>query len=192
MANNNISSASSSDSECEYNPKYQNGKIYKIVCNNTGRIYIGSTYKTLEERLDRHEIDYKSHLKNGEMHYKTSFDIIKDNNYKIELIKDYPCNNKKELEREEGLHQREALFNDNVNCVNKIIAGRTKQEYAEDRKNYFYEKITCPCGGKFARRSKTDHFKTKKHQKYLKEKEVVEKMMREIITDIVNNVINHI
>ena len=31
--------------------KYQEGKIYKIVCNITGEIYIGSTIKTLNDRL---------------------------------------------------------------------------------------------------------------------------------------------
>ena len=34
---------------------YSQGKIYKIVCNKTGLIYIGSTYRTLDERLKRHE-----------------------------------------------------------------------------------------------------------------------------------------
>ena len=192
MANNNISSASSSDSECEINPKYQNSKIYKIICNNTGRIYIGSTYDTLEKRLDRHETDYKKYL-NGKMSYKSSYDIIKDDNYTIELITNYPCNNKRELRREEGRHQEEAMTDESITCVNKYIAGgRTKKEYAEHRKDYFGEKFNCACGGKYTRCHKVEHYRTKKHQKYLKEKEVVEKMMREIITDIVNNVINHI
>lgn len=49
-------------------------------------------------------------------------------NCKIEWIKNFPCNSKKELEREEGQHQRENQ------CVNKLIAGRTNEEWIEDNK----------------------------------------------------------
>ena len=39
--------------------KYENGKIYKIVCNKTGLIYyIGSTVKALYDRLSQHKYDY--------------------------------------------------------------------------------------------------------------------------------------
>ena len=65
--------------------KYQNGKIYKIVDNTNGDIYIGSTYKRLYERIAKHEYDFKYYL-NGNYHYITSFKILKNNDYKIELI----------------------------------------------------------------------------------------------------------
>ena len=39
---------------------YEKGKIYKIVCNTTGEIYIGSTTKqTLAQRLSQHVSQYK-------------------------------------------------------------------------------------------------------------------------------------
>ena len=39
---------------------YSKGKIYKIVCNNTGLIYIGSTCEpTLARRLAKHVGNYK-------------------------------------------------------------------------------------------------------------------------------------
>ena len=41
------------------NTNYQNAKIYKIVDNTLDNIYIGSTCKTLEQRLKSHEQDYK-------------------------------------------------------------------------------------------------------------------------------------
>ena len=34
--------------------KYQEGKIYKIVCNITGEVYIESTIDKLKERLRKH------------------------------------------------------------------------------------------------------------------------------------------
>ena len=51
---------------------YQLSKIYKIVCNITGKIYIGSTTKKyLAERLAQHVYDHKN---NGT---KSSSEIIK-------------------------------------------------------------------------------------------------------------------
>ena len=47
----------------------------------------------------------------------------------IELIEDFPCNSKKELNRREGQHIR------NNDCVNKNIAGRTKKEWNLDNKD---------------------------------------------------------
>ena len=43
---------------------YQLGKIYKIVCNKTGLIYVGSTCEpTLARRLVKHKADYNQYLK---------------------------------------------------------------------------------------------------------------------------------
>ena len=56
------------------------------------------------------------------------FDEFELDNCKIEWIKDFACNSKKELEAEEGKLQQEN------NCVNKIVAGRTVQQYREDSK----------------------------------------------------------
>jgi hypothetical protein len=54
----------------------------------------------------------------------------------IELIENYPCNNKAELTKREGelirLHKND--------LVNKKIAGRTKKEYCEDNKIIMKEK----------------------------------------------------
>ena len=173
-------------------PNYQNGKIYKIVCNSTGRIYIGSTYYTLKERLKKHELDYERYVI-GKMGYTRSFDILKDKNYTIELIKDFPCNSRKELEREEGQQQLTAMDDENIVCINKNIMGRTREEYVEYYKEYYKEyqennreqlkeyhkewyqknkekqnkKFNCPCGGRYANRYKERHFKSIKHKTYL-------------------------
>lgn len=39
---------------------YNNGKIYKIKCNITNNVYIGSTVTKLESRLKRHINDKKT------------------------------------------------------------------------------------------------------------------------------------
>ena len=41
---------------------YSQGKIYKIVCNKTGLVYIGSTYRSLEQRIKEHAYDCKRYL----------------------------------------------------------------------------------------------------------------------------------
>jgi predicted GIY-YIG superfamily endonuclease len=41
---------------------YSKGKIYKIVCNKTGLVYIGSTCRSLEQRLKEHVYDSKRYL----------------------------------------------------------------------------------------------------------------------------------
>jgi hypothetical protein len=63
------------------------GNIYKIISYSTDKIYIGSTVKKIEERLEEHEECYalwlSSEFQSG---YCTSFEIIKYGDYKIKRI----------------------------------------------------------------------------------------------------------
>jgi hypothetical protein len=96
---------------------YELGKIYKIVCNITGKAYIGSTCEqTLAKRLTKHVRNYRSYLK-GKYHYVTSFKILENEDYDIILLENYPCNCKDELCARERYHQ------DTMECVNKCKAG---------------------------------------------------------------------
>jgi len=52
-------------------PDYQKGKIYKIVCNETGLVYIGSTTQALSQRLQGHKKNYKT------------FKVLENDNYNI-------------------------------------------------------------------------------------------------------------
>ena len=151
------------------NTNYQNAKIYKIVDNTSDAIYIGSTYKTLQQRLKKHEADYKR-FKAGKQHFITSFKILENNDYKIELIKLYPCNTKPELNLEEGKIIKQ-FRNDKLNIVNKYVAGRTDAAYYQDNNDKIKEKQNqknmCLCGGKYTCANKLVHEKTKKHQNYI-------------------------
>ena len=192
-------------------PDFSNAKIYKITCNETEKIYIGSTTSTLTKRFKRHKSNYTS-WKNGKYNYTTSFKMFDEygkESCNITLIENYPCDNNKEL----GL--REAYYIRNNNCYNKYIPGRTIKEYYEenkekineqheqynevnkkrikevmkkyyeDNKDKFKEKITCDCGGKWTHSNKATHFKTKKHQAY-------EKTQQQIINiNITNLTINN-
>jgi hypothetical protein len=131
------------------NNKYQQGKIYKIVCNITNEIYIGSTTEELKRRLAKHKQPKRSQI---------SRQIIERGNYKIELIKDYPCNSRWELEEEERKYILENK------CINKSIPHRTIQEINNQKK---LDKITCECGATVRRDSIYQHRKTMKHIKLM-------------------------
>ena len=147
--------------------KLDNAKIYKIVDNTNDNIYIGSTCKTLKTRLSKHKCGYKRFLK-GLYNNVKSFDIIKNNNYKIELLED--CN----IKTKQELLARERFFIENNDCLNNNIPGRTDKEYKQYQKEYkkankdkANEKFDCECGGKYTNCGKSHHIKTTKHIKFL-------------------------
>ena len=105
-------------------PDYSLGKIYKITTKNAdeGDVYIGSTVCKLTERLAKHK-----HIDNCSTSKLLINKYGKDNIY-IELIKDFPCETKQQLLREEGKYILE------TKCVNRQVAGRTQSEYYEEHK----------------------------------------------------------
>tara|TARA_R110000868_G_scaffold24856_1_gene97469 strand:+ start:296 stop:910 length:615 start_codon:yes stop_codon:yes gene_type:complete len=112
-------------------PDYQKAKIYKIVDPNEEMIYVGSTCQSLSQRMAGHRSDYKK-LNN----YCSSHDIFDKygvENCKILLIENYSCNSKEELIKKEGEYIRQ------LNCVNKVIPGRTEKEWHEDNKDKIKE-----------------------------------------------------
>ena len=112
--------------------KYQKGKIYCLRSNDTDLIYIGSTIQTLSARKSGHVAAYKRY-KNGNYNYMSSFELVKLNNFYIELVENYPCNSKCELDRREGVITRQ-YKSDGRNVCNKNIAGRDKKQYYNDNK----------------------------------------------------------
>jgi len=104
---------------------YLNAKIYRIVCNESGRQYIGSTTIKLSTRLSQHKKLFKSG-KSG-----TSKEVLKNGDYNIILLEDYPC------DRKEQLLQRERYYIETMECVNKKIPLQTQHEwYMNNREEY--------------------------------------------------------
>jgi hypothetical protein len=103
--------------------KYQYGKIYKIISNQTDEIYIGSTYQVyLSMRMRQHRGNFNS-WKNGTRKFVSSYEIIKYPDCQIILIEKYPCFTKDELRAREQHH-----INLNPNCVNRQNAITTDEE----------------------------------------------------------------
>lgn len=122
-------------------PDYSKSKIYKItpIGENTGcEIYIGSTTKSLCDRMCGHRCDFK---RNKGTMVKELFTKYGAYECKIELIENYPCETGEELRKREG----EIIKVEN--CVNKNINGRTQQEYnkyyrtllTQEQKKQYYE-----------------------------------------------------
>ena len=154
--------------------KFNNGKIYKIIDNTSNMIYIGSTCKTLNQRLKQHEYNFRC-FKLSKTNFVTVFKILENNNYKIELIKLYPCENKHSLNIEEGLIIKESKTN-GLNVINRNIAGLTQkqshEQFRQRNRNKINEnqnqKFNCVCGGKYTKCNKIPHEKTKKHKQFIK------------------------
>jgi len=116
-------------------PDYQKAKIYKLWSPSKNLVYYGSTVQTISQRLSKHLYKFKCYNNNdNNTNYLTSFLILECEDYKIELIEEYPCNNKHQLERKEGEYIK-------VNeCVNKRVEGRTQKEYYIDNHDKVREK----------------------------------------------------
>ena len=166
--------------------KLDNAKIYQITDNTNNNIYIGSTCQSLKTRLSVHKSDYKRFLK-GLYNNVKSFDVLKNGDYKIELLENCDIKTKQEL------LERERFYIENNDCLNKNIPGRTDKEYKqyqkEYKKDYYFnnkekindihkeyretnkdkanEKFDCECGGKYTNCGKSHHIKTNKQKKYL-------------------------
>ena len=95
-------------------PDYSKGKIYKILNNIDDEIYVGSTIKTLSQRMASHRslANFNPYNKL----YKHMIDIGIDKFY-IELVENYPCNNNDELRGKEGHVIRQCgTLNSRIEC----------------------------------------------------------------------------
>ncbi len=112
-------------------PDYQKAKVYKLWSPSKNIVYIGSTIETLAQRLAKHKANYKVYNIDNTKNYCSSYLVLDCEDYKMELLEEYPCNNRAQLEKKEGEYIK------NNECCNKQIAGRTIKEYYETNKEYF-------------------------------------------------------
>lgn len=110
--------------------KYDNGKIYKLIDNTNGNIYIGSTIQSLSKRKSQHKRDTIS----GRNKCKSK-SIINNGDYDMILIENYPCKSKEEL------LMRERYYIDNTDCINQVRCYISKDEKKEYDKNWYESNI---------------------------------------------------
>ena len=167
---------------------YKNGKIYQILNKQTNDVYVGSTCSPLCKRLSHHVIASK--VKQGRTLYQL-MNSIGTSLFYIELLENYPCENKEQLKQREGHYIRQ------IGNLNMCIAGRTNQEWKQENKEHikaqtkdYYErtkeyqterqkqdkvkawkntKVECLCGGSYTNCHKAEHFKCARHKNYEEE-----------------------
>ena len=115
-------------------PDYSKAKIYSIRSHSSDKIYIGSTTLSLSARLSEHRRLHKYYSIGGGIGKKNgckSSELIALLDYYIELVEEYPCENKTHLLKREG-----EIIRATPNCINRCIAGRTKKEWDADNKEH--------------------------------------------------------
>ena len=86
-------------------PDYCRGKLYRLVTDLSGDIYVGSTTLPLRTRMTLHRWAARSGGTSKVWAYMREHGI---GNFRIELIEDYPCENADQLDERED-HWRERL-----------------------------------------------------------------------------------
>ena len=119
---------------------YKKGKIYKIECQETNRVYVGSTCQpTVAARLKGH-VKCNKQYKQGSGGCVSSYSILDTGNYRCTLICNFPCESKDELTAHEATWIRKYRNDCDFVCVNVGIPGRTNKEWREDNKEAIKEK----------------------------------------------------
>ncbi len=169
---------------------FTKAKIYKITNDYNDDVYVGSSCNNLKKRFNNHKSSSKIEGKNTSKLY-TLINEIGFERFRIDLIENYPCEDKYQLRQREGYFIRE------IGTLNINIAGRTKQEYIEENiemykkaktkyrenhkdkaninsKEYYKnnkerlkESIACACGCNITFSNKLRHEKSKKHIKLI-------------------------
>jgi hypothetical protein len=120
---------------------YQKAKIYVIRSHKTNSVYIGATTQSLSKRMAKHRSDMKIYEANPNPKSKNncrSREIVKYDDSYIELVEDFPCENKEQLNKREG-----EIIRSTRGCVNRCVPGRTdeeKHELSKQRKREYHIK----------------------------------------------------
>ena len=168
---------------------YGNSKIYQVLNNFDDDVYVGSTCQPLCKRLAFHRVHMNVESKSKRKLYTKMTELGIEQFY-IELIEQYPCENKEELRKREGHFIRER------GTLNMCQAGRNRRQHYQDNIEHFRQKdkewrekhqeqlkekaqkpevklirnakVSCECGGSYTYTHKAEHFKCKKHLEYVK------------------------
>ena len=153
---------------------FSKGKIYKITNDYNDHVYVGSTCDTLAKNFSKHKSD-STYRKNPL--YKLINEIGFER-FRIELICDFPCEDKYQLRQKASEYIR--LYGKALNLQSeekneerkKLKEDRHKEiqstvkENLEKRINHFKENnsiIVCECGCEIVKRGLKNHQRTQKH-----------------------------
>jgi hypothetical protein len=112
--------------------KYKNGKIYRLICED-GHYYIGSTINQLNYRLSNH----KASSKHKKSKIYNHINQIGWDKVKMELVEEYPCKNKQELNAKETEYICD--LKDDELCLNVIRSFVAPEQRKKEMKEYYLE-----------------------------------------------------
>ena len=131
---------------------YKNGKVYKLISDETNFIYVGSTTQQLSKRLYEH----KDNAKRGKSKvYETMRDVGIDT-FRIVLINEFPCENKEQLCKEEERCRKEIAQDKLLNtskCYANVPFGLPVEEYTKEYKKENKDKIL-ECNKEYRKKNK--------------------------------------
>ena len=163
----------------ESSRKYENGKIYCIKNYISSDIYVGSTTQALSKRMEKHRASMNCKRRGKCLLYQKMREFGVENFY-INLLEKYACNDIEELRAKEG------EWITKVGNLNMKLAGRTpeqyrkdtveqKQEYDKQRREDKREEISEQQKVKY--QNKKEHYKQKSSEKYYNNKEAIREKM---------------
>ena len=144
---------------------FNNGKIYKITNNINNEVYVGSTCDILRKRFNIHKLQITQESKKNRPLYKL-MNELGTHIFRIDLIEDYPCDDK------QALRQREGYWIRQLGTLNQQIAGRTEKQKYIDNKEIILER-----NKKYVEEHKErrQEYMTEYSKEYNKKPEIIEK-----------------
>jgi len=158
------------------NSKNHNLKLYRVIRENDGNwdMQPHSQYPcnskmemAIEEERIRKELKADLNM----------ISCFQSKDERLENQKDYYINNKDEI----AVTQKNYRINNKYEIADKQknYYKNNKEKLIDKRKNYIIknkekltEKFSCACGGKYQYQTKSTHFKTARHIKYIRDKEL--------------------
>ena len=80
--------------------KYEFGVIYKITNSKNNEVYVGSTTMDIELRFVKHKCDAKTRPYVSKFYTFMNEEGV--DNFDVEIVEEFPCESRKELEKREG------------------------------------------------------------------------------------------
>jgi len=161
-------------------PDYQKTVIYKIINYDLPEyIYIGHTTNFTKRKQHHKEATYST-TKSNKKYDRKLYRTIRDNgvwgDWKMIIIKEFPCETRREAETEEQKYMTE------IGTLNAIHSCRSQKQYKEDNKETIIQwqhqyrvdnkekikesrskKYTCDCGITSSHDHKARHERSKGH-----------------------------
>ena len=159
----------------ESSRKYENGKIYCIKNYISSDIYVGSTTQALSKRMEKHRASMNCERRGKGLLYQKMREFGVENFY-IDLLEKYACNDIEELRAKEG------EWITKIGNLNMKLAGRTpeqyrkdtveqKQEYDKQRREDKREELSEQQKVKYE--NNKEHYKQKSSENYYNNKEAI-------------------